>query len=502
MINKKNKITQAPMTFKEYRPITFDKAINTEKEINDFGACKQTYNFDYDTGALIDSFGIEDLKTKATFVDAPRGCLFPNVHYRHVYHKFVLKEGPTEYWSILFMIDNNLELYYYPLNRQDATVKKIEGVTIPYAFTFLDTVPINNDNYLMWHGWEHRDFYLWKPMATTTATVHDLEFSYASICVYNNRTFAATAIPSTNNIIYSEEYGSLNYMNNNKKVGSIKLDDQLGMPLKLMVFQDKLYVIRERGINRITQSRDKVAFEHEIVETLNTKIFHTTIQDCGDRILFWTIAGLYEFDGNKCKRIRLEVEDQVDFTYHLNLRSGYVNNTYYLSVYIPYADEDVVFRPQITEKPNSIIIYNIVTGKTTVVRGLTVTDFVPIVDSCNSLMAILYWGKNGPNGFGMVNTSGIIKDQTIRKKWISKMYDFGDSNNYKFIKEMEFVCKSNITLMLYFDDEVKKIQITGKNTMQTIKINRKAKSFGYGFESMSGGNYISKIKFLVGKYGN
>lgn len=501
-MNDKLNSKKVHITYKEYCPISFDKAIDIDKDVNDFGACKLTYNFDYDTGSLIDSFGIEDLKTKTKNGSDLRGCLFPNDIYKYIYHKFVLKEGPREYWSLLIMVNNSNELYYYVLNRDDATVKKINGITIQNFVTSLDVVPINNDNYLMWHCREQTDFYLWEPMASTTGTVQNRDFAYASICVYNNRTFASTTIPDTNNILYSEEYGSLNYFNNNKKVGCIKLDDLLGSPLRVMVFQDKLYVIREWGINRITQSRDKVTYEHEIVETLNANIFHNTIQDCGDRILFWTGSGLYQFDGNKCKKIKLGIEDKVDFTGRSNIRSGYVNDNYYVAVYMSFTDGEVAFGSQSATKPNVIIIYNIVTGKMTLVRGLTVMNFVPIIDSFNSLMAILYLDKSGPPRLGMVNTSGNIKDQKLKKKWISKMHDFGDSQNYKFIKEMKFMCKSNITLMLYFDDKIRTIKITGKSTMQTVKINQKAKLFGFGFESLSGGNYISDIKFVVGKYGN
>ena len=99
---------------------------------------------------------------------------------------------------------------------------------------------------------------------------------------------------------------------------------------------------------------------------------------------------------------------------------------------------------------------------------------------------------------GVIDQNGTLKGEHLKKFWKSRQYDFGYPNRNKFIKEMRFISKTDVVLTLYIDNRIKTINVKGKSTMQTIKINEKAKNFGFSFDTLSSGTYITLPKFVVG----
>ena len=99
---------------------------------------------------------------------------------------------------------------------------------------------------------------------------------------------------------------------------------------------------------------------------------------------------------------------------------------------------------------------------------------------------------------GVIDQNGTLKGEVLKKFWKSRQYDFGYPNRNKFIKEMRFISKTDVVLTLYMDNRIKTINVKGKSTMQTIKINEKAKIFGFSFDTLSSGTYITSPKFVVG----
>lgn len=490
------------MKLQEYIPISFSKGLRDDDMGEDLGSCEIVYNFDYNLGKLTDCCGVGDLYTRTMI--SPDSDETRKFTYRDdriilkCFYKRVLQFQPGRHWSLLMFYDNYNEFYYYVINELSSVPTHIpEFDTNGFAgmfFTYVDGV----ENIMISMN-DADTMPMWTPSPYYTMRYIDNDCVYKSMCYFDNRTFATTTLPDNCSVFYSEEFNPTNFRLNNKDTGCVTFDDDLGRCELLIVFEDNLYVFRELGISKIVKNRDKITFDGETVYRASGVIFKDTVCVCGDKIVFLTIDGLFEFDGNNVKQIRLGYEKFLDYTPNSVPIASYLNGIYYLNSRLDYADGELVLGESTFDRDANIIIkYNVKTNQSCICRGFKIQSFAPVLDKTNCEMVIVYNDSKKGRGFGVLDNSGTVHSAKIKKFWKSKPYNFGDAKKYKFIKEMELKTKADITVKLYFDGKEKSISVKGKSTMQTIKINQKAKEFAYGFVSMGGGNCISDIKFVVG----
>ena len=123
-----------------------------------------------------------------------------------------------------------------------------------------------------------------------------------------------------------------------------------------------------------------------------------------------------------------------------------------------------------------------------------------VKDQCNSFVVGAFALEILHNGLGFIKPNSAIGTTNILKVWESTISDFGYPGKIKYVKEMRFISKKDIKVILNLDGKTRRINVTGSNAMQTIKIREKVRQFGFGFESTSGDNYITNPTFTVGIY--
>lgn len=487
--------------YKEYTPISFTEGLKDKPE-NKFGSCEKVYNFDYNSGALIDGCGVSKFVTcNNALAEDSENREFVHRNDRIIKQCFFKRiiRASGSYWSLFMFYDNYDQFYYYVVNSNTSTPVNVPELDTEY-FTGLFTTYVNGVENIVITKMNSDTIPMWQPNVISTIKYLDNYCRYKDICYFDNRTFATTMAPDNNSVFYSEEFNPTNFRISNKDTGCISFDDDLGRCEKLIEFNGDVYIFRELGISKIVKNRDGISYSGENVYKSDGVIFKKTACVCGDKILFFSSNGLFEFNGSVVKKIALGYEKFFDVRLGWEPQASYLNGIYYLNLKMNFNDdENILGDKSLFGYFNSIIKYNVIDKTSVICRGFRIESFAPVLDEYNCSMAVVF-NKVPGLGFGVLDNCGTINDEPIKKMWKSTPYDFGDANSYKFIKEMKIISKSDIAIKLYLDGRKKTISVKGKDTMQTIKINQKAKVFAYEFVAYGGDNYISDIKFVVGNY--
>lgn len=486
-------------------PVSFDKSHSLDS-INslEFGTCKQVYNFACNDGVLTDNMGVDtqyviryyqndDINFFKTIPIPESNDYMNNAFFIDAYD-FVDRVD----MSYIFLIDGNGFLKYYNLNGAGNDIISI-NTNIRFHHD-CDAFPV------FWRG--SYDVLISGKLENSAIWYKDTEFGnilsqsddpkIISMCMYDKRSFAATR-KKKYTIFYSENLDTNTFTIGNEYSGYINLSKDLGACQRLVEFKDKLYVFREYGISKISKGKDKKDFEVESVLACKNRISEKSIVDCGDRIMFLTTDGIYEFDGTKTKKIETKYDKLISNSYQEFAAGAYFKGHYYVSCKFAFEDGKKIGIENNANvfSNNAYLKLNVTNHKIEMVRGIDVVKFIPLQNTYNDLMLLIFRDRSVASRFGILKECGKIKNKKIMKEWTSKQSDMGYPNKYKFIKEVCFKTKTDVNLNLYFDDKIKTIKVKGKSTMQTIKINQKAKLFGFGFETDEGDTLITCPKFVV-----
>ena len=490
------------MKFKEFKTEAFDKDCLYDKSDNvlEFGSCKNVYNFDTLSGALLDGDGVssemeikyyndQGILTSKNLTAPYRG----NVRYVYFVRIYT---SERKYASYLICIDTTGKVWFNLLNSADTTFTEITGkmyivrpVVSVVSYLGIDWVTFSYGN----------EVYVWRPDQTTFTMSNGLP-GIGCACEYDNRTFA-TSNYYKQSVMYSDQFNPLNITINNVNGGYINFDDDLGACQKIFTFNNRLYVIREYGITQITRGKNKRDFDVVNLIICNSLIYKDTIAFCGDKIMFMCYDGLYEFDGAKTKKITLGIEKLLCKDWQAKAMADYLDGYYYLAFTTKFDDDRTLpAETNINKINNSFIRVNVDTHKYVLVRGVDMRSICAVKDQCNSFVVGAFALEILHNGLGFIKPNSAIGTTNILKVWESTISDFGYPGKIKYVKEMRFISKKDIKVILNLDGKTRRINVTGSNAMQTIKIREKVRQFGFGFESTSGDNYITNPTFTVGIY--
>ena len=233
----------------------------------------------------------------------------------------------------------------------------------------------------------------------------------------------------------------------------------------------------------------------------NGKIHPKSITICGDKIMFLATDGVYEFDGNNAKKIKIDFDNRF-FSIDNNFAVGqFFDGVYYLACNFDFGDgEKYGCEKHNYLYNNALIKINTSTFDCEIVRGLDITAMLLIKDGVNNCLIATYAFNQTQTYIGILNSSGNIRGENIRKFWKSEFYDFDLPNKFKFVKEITLTTKTDITINVCLDNKVKKINVKGKDYPQKIKINAKAKKVSFEFIAETCGVYISMPQVKIGVY--
>ena len=493
----KNLIGNKKINFKQYKcpTITNGWAVDQDEKSLPYGSCACSYNFDESSGVLKDNFGISVLQTHhteythreddlKTFTDD----LLPTLAFRVFFTTIRYYQSETNFIRLMLVVDEDCHLKTYRMN--SATINPVSVPSIQLdGVKRMNKLRINGVDNLVFTG--PQKSYAYIPIISTYVKELDNSLQLVDIVTYNNRSFANSSLYK-NTIFYSEEFNPLNFDINNDESGRIVFEDTLGDCTRVMIFKNKLYVIRQFGISKIVKGKDKKEFETENMCVVSDAIAFNSAVICGDKMVFATGGGIYEFDGNKATRIVTGLESRLKNKKQYGDLAAYNQGKYYLCCKLDFGDDEYFTVENYLANHNCIMIMDVDTHKYSLVRGVEITDFANLKDMSNQDILAVVYSTFQSYRVAMVTDSGAIYNAPkLKKCWESNESDFGYPDRWKFIKDLKISTAKDITLRLTFDGKSKDISVTGKSTMQSIKINRKVKRFKFKIIAMEAGNEIT-----------
>ncbi len=97
------------------------------------------------------------------------------------------------------------------------------------------------------------------------------------------------------------------------KAGYIEFEDGKGPILAVVSFRDKLILFRERGIIKMRAEGEAIDFSATEMPFQGGRIVEGSVAECGDRICYLTMDGLFAFDGNSCEFLEKEEAINLNF---------------------------------------------------------------------------------------------------------------------------------------------------------------------------------------------
>jgi len=495
-------LNKGNMKFKNINFNSFKSQMNNKDDDKSapFGLCERIYNFSNLSGALTDGIGIGDLDIiYDSFYDISyKKIEIPNMIIKGCYFLKYWNKVLNSYDYLIIIYCSDQKLYYNVIASPDTSwmeIKNIQLTTKPIALY----TKVNDIDSLIFYS-EKDGMQVWDVFANNAYKVENPP-NITSMCIHQNRLFA-TIGGESRSVIFSEELNPINFNVSTDEGGYINMDDEFGKCNSVVSFDGYLYIFRDYNIAKVSEGKDRNQFVINQLYVGNGKIYPNTISICGNKIMFLASDGIYEFNGTVSKKINFNFDNMIDGIDNHFFIAKYFNGHYYLSCNINFGDNDKYACENLLDNcNNSLIKIDISNYNCEIMRGCDIRDFTVVDDGVNNCIIVNYAFNTSIASIGLINQSGSIKDKNIRKFWKSKMYDFNIPSKYKYIKEISFISKSDIELNLYLDEIIKTYKISGKNTVQKIKVNEKAVRFGVGFVSEENNVYISIPQVKVGFYG-
>lgn len=110
------------------------------------------------------------------------------------------------------------------------------------------------------------------------------------------------------------------------------LEDGKGNILETVPYGDKLYLFREKGITEFTGYGDTLEFRLKEVPCGAGRIMEGSIANCGDKVYFFTDAGMFAFDGSKASPVKAADTSRIDL--ESPVYGAAVEGVYYVSAIV------------------------------------------------------------------------------------------------------------------------------------------------------------------------
>jgi len=456
-------------------------------------------NFDNSNNVLKSSYGEQDFV--CTNSQDGNGEVFPKVGtlsgLKNV--KYFVKTDSTSNTAKKKIIveTNNSIVYYSNLNDGMATlyelIKLDENCTSKFFDYYYDL-----ENLLLISTFldDVGKFYIYDG----SAIVQSFENAphIFDICAHNNTLFLSIEDGLRNKIYYIDDLNPANIVSNYKNMKSIGLPINKGKIMKLLSFDDYLYVICEYGIIKIISYKNQEDLYIEEVYSGTARIIEDTIVKGGDNIIFADTNAIYLFNGTNVEKQELGINNLFEGVNKWRSCACFNEGKYYLSTKLNYTDETIETYDE--SKNNSLIVFNIDSRKVEVCCGISICKIATYQDESQSRVAIL----SGPLMSYKLKTlckSGIYNGDNIAKKIFKTQYkDLNKPNNLKIIRSINIKTHEDIILNLICDDETYQYNLSGSEKNQNMIINKKTIKFAVEIISTTANPFIKDLSLRVGIY--
>lgn len=291
-------------------------------------------------------------------------------------------------------------------------------------------------------------------------------------------------------LMFSANLDPTNWNVTLEEAGFIDFRDERGEILKLVSFNDYLYVFREFGVSRVSAYGSQEEFSVTHLYSSSSRIYADSVVASGDRILFFTNEGLFSFDGFSGNRIRLGIENLLKNEPNHFSKATFFEDKYYLALRMNFED-DLVIGCEAEEDfvNNALIEYDILTGDINILRGVDILNLLPLKEKVLSKLLAIFRGENS-NKFGQLDYSGKFFDDELEGMWTSPKTDFGYPGKLKIIKEVFIKTEGDCQIVIESEKEKKTYKVKGKKTYQRVKTNVLGQEIEISFVSKNQDNVL------------
>ena len=480
----KNKVKKIKLRLDEmFKPVVVSK----DENLLEKGQPVEKYNFFTADGSLKNGYGIQDLKLKnSQNVD----CTVK-----------ISNDEVVGIWSTRWATNSNssvLDFLFYMID--GGTVYNVDlsapnvSLAMENTFSSVPTMTKVRQNSL-----EAFAFTSSSGMVLLTQSAETLYASAPKImdaCYHYNKMFAITA-ETRNALIYSAQLDVTAWTSSNTY--RIDFTDDRGRLIKIMSYNDHLYVFREFGITKVSPYSVANDFSIEHIYQSNNCIYPETISICGDNVIFLTRDGLYSFNGTKVQKLDFDIVNKIEKTSSSSPNGIGFNGKYFLDCKIQYKDGTIGCEGETNFVNNSVVIFDLKNNEIEVMRGVDIKKFAELnSDKLNHLCAI-FRGQN-KHKIGQFIEGGSIFSNIFKNVWQTSFSDLGYTGKLKHVDEVKLISKENSTLVIKTDEETKTYNIVGSTKVQRVKTNVKGKLLSFKIESNLSGQRISKPEISLTVY--
>ena len=487
------------ITYKKYNLASFKNGINTniDEELLPLKTATNTYNFNFNNGALKSGLGIKECEFSYTLENRnlKKMFIFPEGVDVLAVWEFTRYNIPAKrYESILLIYCSDQYIYQgylYLENPLFMQMPLLKFSSIPKV----ETYNLDGKDSVIFSTIED-GVYIWNP--TINPYKVDSAPQITSMCFHYERLFA-TVSGEKRTIWFSDDLDPTNWNVSLNEGGFINLIDERGTSNKIVSFDDYLYVFREFGINRITARATQEDFYVTELFTSSSRVYANTVMVCGDRIMFLANDGIYMFNGVTTTKLNLNLENLLNNSYNDSAVSAYFNGKYYLACRMIFPDEENVGCENFESfKNNTLLEIDLKTYEINILRGVDIR-FLNTINNVyeSTLLACFYNGTNMCIGQVSTNIGEVMGDST-QKVWQSPRTSFGYPFKEKLLKSLTVTTKFDLEIEVNLDGRKKRFKLKGKEQPQNIYPRMKGYQMNIKFISNVSLADVSNPQIVVG----
>jgi len=315
-------------------------------------------------------------------------------------------------------------------------------------------------------------------------------------CYQYNMMFAITK-ETRNALVYSSNLDVSSWTSANTY--RIDFTDERGRLIKLMTYNDNLYVFREFGITKITPYGVSLDFSIEHLYQSSSYIYPQTISICGNEVVFMTKDGLYSFNGSSVKKKKFDVLDKILKDETASPCAIGFRGKYFLACKMDFSDGVIGCENEESYVNNAVLIFDFENSSFDVIRGVDVKKFAELSSVNFSRLCAIFNGENA-HRIGEFVDNGKVFSQNIECQWRSAFTDLGFTGNLKHIDEIKLIAVKDCQIVFKTDLEEKVYDIVGLGNVQRVKVDVKGRLISVSFKSSSLSQKISKPEISLTVY--
>ncbi len=310
---------------------------------------------------------------------------------------------------------------------------------------------------------------------------------FTSFTAHNERVYGSVK-SSQNQLWFSDDFDPFNWRVSSDEAGYINFSDECGEVLKVVSFLNYLYIFREYGIFRLTAFGDQSEFFMKKLFTDTGRIYKSSIEVCGDKIIFYAEDGLYAFDGYEVARIAKELMPVLNAN---SISAAYLDDYYFMACGL-YDEAEA--------NNNAVVRYRLSDGTISVLYGVSVQCLLTVrAHNTAQVLALLNHDSVSSMNKGLntriiveMSKSGKVLERTTSKVYVSP-YSTMSSPALKTVRSASVLTKTPIKLTLKLDGERYEYKLSGSEQLQTVYVEKCGRRIGVEISCDAAEAYIAPV---------